>query len=87
MPGVEIRAVYEIIVSHAPELGICALNPAIPTFPPQCLTVTEGLNIKINFLGLVIPTDPFLYNPTSLRVSYECHEISKSTSFGLQQDT
>ena len=44
MPGVEIRAVYEIIVSHAPEQGICTLNCAIPISPPQCLTVTEGVS-------------------------------------------
>ena len=55
MPGVEIKAVYEIIVSHALEQGICALNHAIPA-SPQCLTVTEGINIKFNFLRLVIPT-------------------------------
>ena len=42
MPGVEIRAVYEIIVSHALEQIICALNHAIPASPPQCLTITEG---------------------------------------------
>ena len=40
MPGVEIRAMYEIIVSYAPEQGICALSHAIPVSPPQCLTVT-----------------------------------------------
>ena len=57
MPGVEIRAMYEIIVSHAPEQGICVLNHAIPTSPPQCLTVTEGINIKFNLLGFVIPTE------------------------------
>ena len=45
IPGVEIRAVYEIIVSHAPEQGICVLNHAIPTSPPQCLTVTEGVSL------------------------------------------
>ena len=49
MPGVEIRAVYEIIVSHAPEQGICALNHAIPTSPPQCLTVTEGVSLLLSF--------------------------------------
>ena len=48
MPGVEIRAVYEIIVSHAPEQGICALNHAIPASPPQCLTVTEGVSLLLN---------------------------------------
>ena len=47
MPGVEIRAVYEIIVSHAPEQGICALNCAIPASPPQCLTVTEGVSLLL----------------------------------------
>ena len=71
MPGVEIKAVYEIIVSHAPEQGICVLNRTIPASPPQCLTVTEGINIKFNLLGFVIPTEEFksiiltfLYNPT-----------------------
>ena len=43
MPRVEIRATYEIIVSHVPEQDICILNCAIPTSPPQCLTVTEGI--------------------------------------------
>ena len=42
VPGVEIRAMYGIIVSHALEQGICMLNCTIPTSPPQCLTVTEG---------------------------------------------
>ena len=71
MPGVEIKAVYEIIVSHAPEQGICTLNRAIPASPPQCLTVTEEINIKFNLLRFVIPTErfksiivTFLYNPT-----------------------
>ena len=71
MPRVEIKAMYEIIVSHAPEQGICALNHAIPASPPQCLTVTKGINIKFNLLGFVIPTEEFksiiltfLYNPT-----------------------
>ena len=44
VPGVEIRAVYEIIVSHASEQGIYTLNHAIPISPPQCLTVTEGVS-------------------------------------------
>ena len=48
MPGVEIKAVYEIIVSHAPEQGICALNHTIPASPPQCLTVTEGVSLLLN---------------------------------------
>ena len=37
----------------------------------QCLTVTEGINIKFNLLGFIIPTErfksiilTFLYNPT-----------------------
>ena len=47
MPGVEIRVVYEIIVSHAPEQGICALNRAISASPPQCLTVTEGVSLLL----------------------------------------
>ena len=38
--------VYEIIVSHAPEQGICALNCAIPA-SPQCLTVTEGVSLLL----------------------------------------
>ena len=34
------------------------LNLAIPASPPQCLTVvTEGINIKINLLTFVIPTE------------------------------
>ena len=57
VPKVEIKAVYEIIVSHALEQGICVLNRAIPASPPQCLTVTEGINIKFNLLGFVIPTE------------------------------
>ena len=57
VPGVEIKAVYEIIVSHAPEQGICTLNHTIPASPPQCLTVTEAINIKSNLLGFVIPTE------------------------------
>ena len=47
MPEVEIRAMYEIIVSHAPEQGICVLNHAIPASPPQCLTVTEGVSLLL----------------------------------------
>ena len=47
VPRVEIRAVYEIIVSHALEQGICVLNHAIPTSPPQCLTVTEGVSLLL----------------------------------------
>ena len=47
VPGVEIRAMYGIIVSHAPEQGICMLNYAIPTSPPQCLTVTEGVSLRL----------------------------------------
>ena len=47
MPGVEIKAVYEIIVSHAPEQGICMLNHAIPTSPPQYLTVTKGVSLLL----------------------------------------
>ena len=47
MPRVEIKAVYEIIVSHAPEQGICMLNRAIPASPPQCLTVTEGVSLLL----------------------------------------
>ena len=73
MPRVEIKAMYEIIVSHTAEQGICALNRAIPASPPQCLTVTEGINIKFNLLRFVIPTErfksitlTFLYNPTYL---------------------
>ena len=57
MPGVEIRAVYEIIVFHVLEQGICTLNHTISASPPQCLTVTEGINIKFNLLGFVIPTE------------------------------
>ena len=57
MPGVEIRAVYEIIVSHALGQGICMLNHTIPASPPQCLIVTEGINIKFNLLRFVIPTE------------------------------
>ena len=49
MPGVEIRAVYEIIVSHAPEQGICTLNCTILTSPPQCLTVAEGVSLLLSF--------------------------------------
>ena len=47
VPGVEIKTVYEIIVSHAPEQGICALNRTIPASPPQCLTVTEGVSLLL----------------------------------------
>ena len=57
MPGVEIKAMYEIILSHALEQGICMLNHTIPASPPQCLTVTEGVKIKFNLLGFVIPTE------------------------------
>ena len=57
VPGVEIKAMYEIIVSHAPEQGICALNCTIPASPSQCLTVTEKINLKFNLLGFVIPTE------------------------------
>ena len=71
VPGVEIKAMYEIIVSHTAEQGICMLNHAIPASPPQCLTVTEGINIKFNLLRFVIPTErfksiilTFLYNST-----------------------
>ena len=49
VPGVEIMAVYEIIVSHTTEQGICALNRAIPASPPQCLTVTEGVSLLLYF--------------------------------------
>ena len=70
-------AVYEIIVSHTTEQGICALNHAIPASPRQCLTVTEGINIKFNLLGFVIPTErfksfilTFLYNPTALTTEH-----------------
>ena len=55
VPRVEITAVYEIIVSHAPEQGICALNRAIPASPPQCWTVTEGVSL------LLIHNDNFTY--------------------------
>ena len=47
MPGVEIRAMYEIIVSHVLEQGICTLNHAMPASPPQCLTVTEGVSLVL----------------------------------------
>ena len=49
MPRVEIKAVYEIIVSHVLEQGICTLNCAIPAPPPQCLTVTEGVSLRLLF--------------------------------------
>ena len=49
VPGVEIKAMYEIIVSHTLEQGICALNCAIPASPPQCLTVTEGVSLLLLF--------------------------------------
>ena len=49
MPRVEIRAMYEITMSHALEQGICALNHAIPPSPPQCLTVTEGVSFLVFF--------------------------------------
>ena len=52
VPRVEIKAVYEIIVSHAPEQGICMLNRTIPASPPQCLTVTEGVSLL--FLLIII---------------------------------
>ena len=68
MPGVEIRAVYEIIVSHAPEQGICVLNCAIPASPPYCLTVTEGINIKFNLLGFVIPTERSKSNNSDISI-------------------
>ena len=54
MPGVEIKAVYEIIVSHAPGQGICALNPAIPISPPQCLTVTEGVSLLLLLIIILL---------------------------------
>ena len=57
VPGVEIKAMYEIIVSHALEQSIWTLNCEIPASPPQCLTVTEGINNKFNLLGFVIPTE------------------------------
>ena len=47
VPRVEIKAMYEIIVSHAPEQGICTLNCTIPASPPQCLTVTEGVSLLL----------------------------------------
>ena len=49
MPGVEIKAVYEIKVSHALEQGICMLNCTILASPPQCLTVTEGMSLLLSF--------------------------------------
>ena len=49
MPRVEIKAVYEIIVCHALEQGICTLNHAIPASPPQCLTVTEEVSLLLFF--------------------------------------
>ena len=52
IPGVEIKAMYEIIVSHTAEQGICTLNRAIPASSPQCLTVTEGINIKVNLYNI-----------------------------------
>ena len=67
MPRVEIKAVYEIIVSHTAEQGICALNHAIPA-SPQCLTVTEGINIKFNLLGFVIPTERFRSNYSDISI-------------------
>ena len=48
MPRVEIKAVYEIIVSHTAEQGICMLSHTIPASPPQCLTVTEGVSLLLN---------------------------------------
>ena len=47
MPGVEIRAVYEIIVSHALDQGICTLNHTIPASPPQCLIVIERVSLLL----------------------------------------
>ena len=49
VPGVEIKAMYEIIVSHTVEQGIYALNRAIPASRPQCLTVTEGVSLLLPF--------------------------------------
>ena len=68
MPRVEIRAVYEIIVSHAPEQGICTLNHAIPASPPQCLIVTEGININFDLLGFVIPTERSKSNYSNISI-------------------
>ena len=56
MPGVEIKAVYEIIVSHVPEQGICMLNRAIPASPPQCLTVTEGVSLLLFLIIILLIT-------------------------------
>ena len=47
--GIEIRAMYEIKMSHTPEQCICMLNHAIPASPPQCLTVTEGVSLLLFF--------------------------------------
>ena len=52
VPGVEIKAVYEIIVSRTAEQGICMLNCAIPASPPQCLTVTEGVSLP--YISIII---------------------------------
>ena len=53
VPGVEIKAMYEIIVSHTSEQGICTLNCVIPASPPQCLTVTEGVSL-LYFLIIIL---------------------------------
>ena len=73
MPRVEIKAMYEIIVSHAPEQGICTLNHTIPASPPQCLTVTEGINIKFNLLRFVIPTERSKSNYFDISISPYIH--------------
>ena len=46
------------------------INIKVNLYNIQCLTVTEGINIKFNLLGFVIPTErfksfilTFLYNP------------------------
>ena len=54
VPGVEIKAVYEIKVSHALEQGICMLNRTIPAFPPQCLTVTEGVSLLLLLIIILL---------------------------------
>ena len=54
VPRVEIKAVYEIIVSHTLEQGICALNRAIPASPPQCLTVTEGVSLLLLLIIILL---------------------------------
>ena len=58
MPGVETRAMYEIIVSHALGQGICALNHTILASPPQCLTVTEGGWVPLFFFWTVFSWKP-----------------------------